>query len=85
MLFHASLATPRSFPLFLLNCVQIGKFKICTQLTTRSKLRLAQFATAGWVCRAELRVPAAIFGNNLKNEASKAFLADSEFRWQIPS
>jgi len=34
MLFHASLATPRSFPLFLLNCVQIGKFKICTQLTT---------------------------------------------------
>ena len=85
MLFHASLATPRSFPLFLLNCVQIGKFKICTQLTTRSKLRLAQFTTVGWVCRAEFRVPAAIFGNNLKNEASKAFLADSEFRWQIPS
>lgn len=71
MLFHASLATPRSFPVFLLNCVQIGKFKICTQLTTRSKLRLAQFTTAGWLCRAEFRVPAAIFGNNLKNEASK--------------
>jgi hypothetical protein len=46
MLLHA-LATLGFFLLFLLNCVQVGKFKIPTPLTTRFKVCLAQFTTSG--------------------------------------
>jgi len=79
MLFHASLATPRSFPLFLLNCVQIGKFKICTQLrpvpsyALRNSRQWDGFVGRNFVCQR------LFFGNNLKNEASKASVAIANF------